>query len=343
MWDNSRRYNSGVGFRVGLVVAVVLTAACQVRDVEYEGYTCDSDGDCVDGWVCHPVRRECVAAAPAGDTSSGDTNTSSGDTNTGSGDTNSGSGDTGSSSGDTNAGDTRTGDSFMGDSLQGDQYTGDTRTGDVFQGDPLFPGGDSGGATPITFIGYDRENITNETSRTVDAPGDFQVGDLAVAFLSVSNSPTVTPPSGFVEEEMVTSGDNYDDRIYIKVADAGDVTSGVFPFTFSPSVGTGLLAVAVYRGTSTTQPVGESVSSTGNSTSTITWPAINVGVNDARVAMVSAANCSITLPGTVTQRYSAPYNVAFGDIEVDAGTLGPLMGSQSCTSHFTTLAIVLRP
>jgi len=139
------------------------------------------------------------------------------------------------------------------------------------------------------------------SSVIVDAPAGHQAGDVMLATVTVSGSPGMTPPSGWVALRVDTSGSALRQAVFYRIVTADEPST--LTWTLQQATGAGVV-VALYRGVSATAPI-ESHSGLVNAASTeMPTNAIVTATNHAVVVGLYgvAWNTSITHPDVLDER-----------------------------------------
>lgn len=212
----------------------------------------------------------------------------------------------------------------------------------------------------LNYLSYKINTASTATTVTVDKPTNLAVGDLMLAqFSFMSNSYTITLPSGWTSLVTTNNSGTITTDISYKVADASDVAAS--NFTFNKGTGTSQLYASILRITGqNTTPI-LSYSSTGtNSTTSLTTTTITPNKKSSLYFIFGALNngnysisdYSIATDNpTWTEIYDYNGTSSLGDIScayatrlvtTATGTVSAT-ASGSCNTTLSIVEVIVKP
>jgi hypothetical protein len=206
---------------------------------------------------------------------------------------------------------------------------------------------------PVELIDATSQRTSSVSSSvTVPRPASAATGDLLLAATCVRGVATVTPPTGWtlVDQVQLNGGSTNEScsvALYWRIQQQGDPTTWAATLSGSFNHGTGVICVRQF---SVMTPIGDWSISAGSS-STPTWPSVDVGVPGSLLYGVSAnVQTTGTFPDGTTGQWnlgSASGGLAAGRgwtlADVDTGATGSFSATQGGGSRWATVLAVVNP
>jgi hypothetical protein len=205
-------------------------------------------------------------------------------------------------------------------------------------------GGGGGGSIALRASAFAANPV--DTKLVIPRPTGVQAGDVMVAAVDVKVNPTVTAPSGWTLVVSTVNGSNMTQRVYTKVATAGEPASYQWSFNESRAATGGILA---YSGVSTSAPVQVFSAQIGSSAS-IVAPSVTTASSGALVLGVFgiANGAAISPPAGMTERGEIASSTKIKTEVADyvpsaAGATGSKTAAAASSGPNVGQLIVLRP
>lgn len=195
-------------------------------------------------------------------------------------------------------------------------------------------------AAPTFVSTTSTRNADTGTSMDIAKPSGLAVGDLMIAFVGKNNTNTVSGPIGWTHQgsEPVTT---YGGDVLTKLADAGDVLSSDFQFTWTGSTDLGDRhgIITAYRNVNQTTPVDFFASQNGSG-STATYLGGTTSYNNTLVVVIGGSFSMPSTPSGFTSRNSDGWATRVSDkVEATAGSVGTYTSTALTNWSAFTLAI----
>jgi hypothetical protein len=191
----------------------------------------------------------------------------------------------------------------------------------------------------------------NVTSFSLSRPAGVAGGDVMLAAVSLSETVTVTPPTGWTQVRVETNGSTMRQAIYRKVATSGEPSS--YPWGLSARTTSVAGAILAYEGVDTLSSVDVSNGASSSTSGAITAPSVSTTVQDTLLIGFFGIenNPSITAPNGMIKQAEIMQNsgrdklalTAADEVLPAVGASGPRSATVNKNGSAIGQLVALRP